>query len=58
MGIIFQQEWWHWSAILSCAFSLVAIVPWWRAVPSGARFGAFFDVVMIVVIILYRKIEI
>jgi hypothetical protein len=58
VGVIFQQEWWRWLAILSCALSLVAIVPWWKTVPPGARFGAFFDLLVIILLsFFYRKIR-
>jgi len=50
-GIVFQQDWWQTLAILLCAVSLIAIVPWWKSVPPGARFGAIFDVLVIVVLL-------
>lgn len=28
--------------------SLVAIVPWWRSVPTGAKLGALVDTVVLV----------
>jgi hypothetical protein len=35
--------------------SLVVIVPWWNTVPPGAKFGAFFDVAVIIVLLLPLK---
>jgi hypothetical protein len=46
-GVFLHQPWWKLAAILGCAFSLVAILTWWKAVPGGARFGAIFDLVVI-----------
>jgi hypothetical protein len=46
-----HQPWWKLVAILGCGFSLVAIASWWQAVPAGARFGAIFDLVVIVLLI-------
>lgn len=43
LGLIFAQGWWCALAIAASAISLVSIVPWWKAVPPGAKFGAFFD---------------
>jgi hypothetical protein len=46
-GVFLHQPWWKLVAILGCAFSLAAILTWWKAVPGGARFGAIFDLVVI-----------
>jgi len=51
LGIIFQQDWWRTMAILACAVSMIAIIPWWKTVPPGARFGAIFDLLVIVVLL-------
>jgi len=51
VGLILYQGWWLPLAIAGSLFSLVAIVPWARVVPSGARFGAIFDAVMLAVLI-------
>jgi hypothetical protein len=51
IGAILQQPWWQTIAILGCSFSLLAIVPWWRAVVAGAYVGAIFDVLVIAVLI-------
>ena len=34
-------------AIASCALSTAAILPWWKAIPPGARFGAISDLAVI-----------
>ncbi len=46
-GIFSRQPGWQTLAIAGCVLSLAAILPWWRAVPPGAKFGAVFDLVMI-----------
>ena len=51
LGIVFRQGWWPPIALVSAALSLVVIVPWWQTVPPGARFGGFFDLVVLVVLL-------
>lgn len=47
-GVLMHQTGWRWASVLGCVFSLVAILPWWKAVPPGARFGAVpFDILVI-----------
>lgn len=52
MGILFHQDWWSSTAIIASALSLVVIVPWWATVPPGAKFGAFFDLLVITLLLL------
>ena len=47
VGVFTHQPWWLLLAILGCAFSAAAILPWWKAVPPGARFGGIFDLVVL-----------
>jgi hypothetical protein len=51
LGFVFRQEWWSPLAIASSAISLFVILPWWNTVPPGARVGAFFDLVVLVVLL-------
>jgi hypothetical protein len=51
LGIVFRQGWWPPIAMVSASISLLVIVPWWQTVPPGARFGAFFDLVMLVMLL-------
>ena len=51
IGVATHQNWWRSAAIMGAAFSMVAIVPWWNAVPPGARFGALFDLIVIVLLV-------
>jgi len=51
LGLIFLQDWWRALAIAASAISLVSIVPWWKAVPPGAKFGAFFDLFAILLLL-------
>lgn len=51
IGVAAHQEWWRPVAIMGAAFSMVAIVPWWNAVPPGARFGAIFDLLVIIALL-------
>ena len=50
-GILLHQSWWLPLAILGCGCSLVAIVPWLKAVPPGAYFGAVFDIAVIILLL-------
>jgi hypothetical protein len=50
VGLLMDQTWWVTLAILGAAFSLAVIFLWWKAVPPGARFGAFFDAILLVVL--------
>ena len=51
LGILLRQNWWETLTILSCAISMIAITSWWRTVPPGARFGAIFDLAVIIVLL-------
>jgi hypothetical protein len=46
-GLVFRQDWWLPLAVAASVISLVVILPWWNTVPSGAKFGAFFDLLVI-----------
>ena len=51
LGLIRGQPWWLTAAIAGSATSFLAIAPWWGVVPPGARFGAIFDVLMLVLLL-------
>jgi len=51
VGLFTGQPWWWDMAVRGCALSAAAILPWWRAVPPGARFGAIFDLLAIVLLL-------
>lgn len=51
-GLLAGHDWWPLLAVVAACFSLVVIVPWWRTVPPGARFGALFDLVIVVALLL------
>ncbi len=51
IGLLLTQPWWIPVAIAGSLCSLAAILPWWKAVVPGAYFGAFFDVVVSVVLL-------
>lgn len=50
-GLVFQQAWWPILAIVSSIISLFVIVPWWNSVPPGAKFGALFDLLVIIMLL-------
>ena len=55
LGLIFGHGWWPALAMVASIISLVVIVPWWNTVPPGAKFGAVFDVVVILAMLLPFK---
>ncbi len=50
LGLLLRQDWWPTVAVLAAAISLVVIVPWGQTVPPGARIGAGFDLLVIIVL--------
>lgn len=51
LGFVFQRDWWPSLAIVSAFISLAVIVPWWNTVPPGAKIGAAFDLMVIVILL-------
>lgn len=52
LGLVFGQVWWPTLTLGGAVISLVAIVPWWNTVPPGAKVGAAFDLLLIVILAL------
>ena len=50
IGLLLGQPWWIPLAIAGCICSLVAILPWWKAVVPGAYVGAAFDLLMLILL--------
>jgi len=50
VGLLLGEAWWVTLAVIGAAASLGVIFLWWKAVPPGARFGAFFDAILLVVL--------
>jgi len=44
-GSLFRQRYWIPAAVAGSLLSLAAILPWWKAVPPGAKVGALFDLI-------------
>ncbi len=51
LGLILGQDWWVSAALGGSLVSLMVIVPWWNTVPPGARLGAAFDLLVILVLL-------
>lgn len=51
VGILLGQPWWPEVLAASSALSLAAILPWIKTVPPGAIAGAFFDILVLIVLI-------
>jgi len=55
IGMIAHEPWWGPAAIIGCACSLVAILVWFKATPPGAKVGAVFDVVVLILLLTPLK---
>jgi|WetSurMetagenome_2_1015567.scaffolds.fasta_scaffold281825_1 hypothetical protein len=51
LAISFGQSWWASVTLGGAICSLLAIFPWWNTVVPGARFAAFFDLAVIVILL-------
>ncbi len=49
--VFLRQRLWIPLAIAGCLLSLAAIVPWWMAVPPGAKVGVAFDLVVLALLL-------
>ena len=47
--LIASNDWWTTLLIPAATVSLLVIIPFWNTVPPGAKFGAFFDLFVIIV---------
>ncbi|MBN2471270.1 MAG: hypothetical protein JXN59_11140 [Anaerolineae bacterium] len=52
VGLYSGQAWWPGITVIAAIVSLVAIVPFWRAVPSGAQSGGvLFDLLLLALLL-------
>jgi len=51
VGLLLHSSWWSALAIAGSLCSLLAIVPWWNTVVPGAKAGAAFDLIILVVLL-------
>jgi hypothetical protein len=58
IGLVTLQGWWSSLAIAAAFISLVVILPWWNTVPPGARVGAAFDLLVLIVLLSPLKTKI
>ena len=49
-GIIFSISWWTNITLAAAIVSLIVIVPFWNTVPPGAKAGAVFDLIILVIL--------
>ncbi|MBW7885331.1 MAG: hypothetical protein H3C34_22405 [Caldilineaceae bacterium] len=57
LGIALQLQWWSSLLLASSLISLIVILPWWNTVPPGARVGAAFDILVIVILVSPLKLR-
>lgn len=55
LGLISGQGWWPTLTMIGAVLSLIAIIPWWNTVPPGAKIGAAFNLLIILVLLLPLK---
>lgn len=51
VGLLWQRSWGAPLALAAALISLAVIIPWWNIVPPGAKVGAAFDLLVIVVLL-------
>lgn len=49
-GVLWQRSWGAPLALSGALISLAVILPWWNTVPPGAKLGALFDLLLLVVL--------
>lgn len=55
VGLISGQDWWPSLTVIGAILSLVVILPWWNTVPPGAKVGAAFNLLVIILLLLPVK---
>ncbi len=50
VGLMLGLGWWASAALAGSLVSLLVILPWWNTVPPGARLGAAFDLLVILLL--------
>jgi len=51
ISIFFHVYWWQYFAQGGAVLSIIAMFPWWKAIPQGAKIGLFFDLLVLVVLL-------
>ena len=55
-GFYFQSSWVSTVVFMSAIYSLVAMIPWFNAIPAGAKAGMVFDLIVIVFLLVSERI--
>lgn len=55
LGLVFGWGWWSAATLLGSICSFIAIAPWWNTVVPGARFGAIFDLAVILALLVFGE---
>jgi uncharacterized membrane protein YphA (DoxX/SURF4 family) len=53
LGLLLGWSWWMTAVLFGSIFSFIAIVPWWKTVVPGAHFGAIFDLLVILALLVF-----
>lgn len=46
---------WQILAFVGSTISLLVIILWWKTVPLGAKIGAFFDLILLLYLLIYQN---
>jgi hypothetical protein len=49
--VLFAREGWMGYAMAGAILSILAIFPWWHAVPAGAKIGLVFDLIILITVL-------
>ncbi len=52
IGILLGEVWWRDWAIVGSLVSIVAMLPWWKAMIGGAKAGLLLDFAIIIVLLV------
>jgi len=52
ISVAMGSESWRYTALIGSVFSILAIVPWWNTVMTGAKAGVILDLAIILVLLL------
>lgn len=55
VGLAVEAAWWQTLAVVGALLSLVVILTWWNTVPSGAKIGAAFDLLILMLLLTPLK---
>ena len=52
IGILLGDVWWRETAVIGSVVSIVAMLPWWKAMIGGAKAGLLLNLAIIIVLLV------